>query len=98
MKKQKPTAVSAPEWGSPFAIATMGMELAFYSWETIARRSLLMISGACPPAEYQRMVLEKAAAFSSAAIAVGSGRPDAFARTITPLHAAVKANVRRLRG
>jgi hypothetical protein len=75
----------------------MGIELAFYSWETIARRSALMVSGTCSPAEYQKMITGKAAAFSSAAIKIGSSRPDAFERAMAPLHAAARAITQRLR-
>lgn len=45
-------------------------DLALASWETIARRSWLMLSGACPPSEYQRMLHEKFEASCDAAVAM----------------------------
>jgi hypothetical protein len=83
--------------GSPVSTALMGMELAFYSWETIVRRGMLMASGQCSPAEYQKMVTEKAAAFGKAAINIASARPDAIENAMAAIHATAKANARRLR-
>jgi len=40
----------------------MMAELAMASWETIARRTSMIARGTCSPAEYQRMIIEKAAA------------------------------------
>ena len=52
MKKRKRTkAVPLP---------LMMAELTLASWETIARRTLMMAQGTCSPAEYRRMVREKA--------------------------------------
>jgi hypothetical protein len=63
----------------------------------MARRGMLMASGTCSPAEYQKMVLEKAAAFGSAATKISSGRPDSFGQALAPIHKAAKANAIRLR-
>src|SRR5580693_2304799 len=43
-------------------LPAMMTELTLSSWETIFHRSLLMAQGTCSVAEYQRMVMEKAAA------------------------------------
>ena len=40
----------------------MMAEMMLASWETIARRTLLIARDTCTPAEYRRMVIEKAAA------------------------------------
>jgi len=52
----------------------MMAELMVASWETIARRSLMMLQGTCSPAEYQRMTTEKVAAIQQSALAVMFGR------------------------
>ena len=44
------------------------------SWETIARQSLMMVQRTCSPAEYQRMVTEKAAAMQLSGLAMLRGR------------------------
>jgi hypothetical protein len=51
----------------------MMADLVMASWETIARRTAMIARGACTPAEYQRMVTEKAAALQQSAIAVMTG-------------------------
>ena len=43
-------------------LPVMMAELTFASWETIARRTWMMAQGTCSPAEYRRMVHEKAQA------------------------------------
>jgi hypothetical protein len=70
-------------------------ELMMASWETIARRSLMMVQGTCSPAEYRRMAIEKAAALQQSAIAVMSGRGQTAA--LAPWHKGATANARRLR-
>jgi hypothetical protein len=76
----------------PFMLA----ELAFASWETIARRMLMMADGTCSPAEYQRMVFEKAKAAqrSSRATSRRSRNPSAL---LAPWHKGATANAKRLR-
>jgi hypothetical protein len=71
-------------------------ELMMASWETIARRSLMMVQGTCSPAEYRRMAIEKAAALQQSAIAVMSGRGQTAA--LAPWHKRATANAWRLRG
>ena len=77
------------------AFPVMMAELMMASWETIARRSLMIIQGACSPAEYQRMAMEKAAAFQRSALAVMTGRGGKAA--LAPWHRRATANARRLR-
>jgi hypothetical protein len=73
----------------------MMAELALASWETIARRTAMIARGACTPAEYQRMVMEKAAALQQSALAVMTGRGKKAA--LRPWHRRATANARRLR-
>ncbi len=77
------------------AYPVMMAELMMASWETIARRSLMMVQGACSPAEYQRMAMEKAAAFQLSALAVLTGRGEKAA--LAPWHRRATLNARRLR-
>ena len=44
----------------------MMAETALSSWETIGHRTWMMAQGRCSPAEYQRMVVEKAQAAQAA--------------------------------
>ncbi len=72
-------------------------ELAFDSWDTILRRTELILGGKCSPVEYQRMVWEKAeAAQASAGALFRAGVPD-LAAVVSPWHRRAKANSRRLR-
>ncbi len=77
------------------ALPWMMAELAMASWETIARRTTMIALGACSPAEYQRMVIEKAAALQQSAIAVMTGGGKKAA--LRPWHSRATANARRLR-
>ena len=73
-------------------------ELLLASWETILPRTMLMSSGRCSPAEYRRMVLEKADAFRQnvTAFSRSTGTPSA-AKLIAPWHRRPVANAGRLR-
>jgi len=73
----------------------MMAELAMASWETIARRTASMARGTLTPAEYQRMVIEKAAALQQSAVAVMTGRGKKA--VLAPWHKRATANARRLR-
>jgi hypothetical protein len=77
------------------SLPLMMAELAMASWETIARRTALMTRGALSPTEYQRMVIEKAAALQQSAIAVMTGRGKKAA--LRPWHRRATSNARRLR-
>jgi hypothetical protein len=73
-------------------------ELMLASWETLARRTLLMVQNKCSPAEYRRMVREKmaAAAESGSRLASKGGRASMTA-LLTPWHRRAIANAKRLR-
>jgi len=73
----------------------MMVELAMASWETIARRTAMIAQGTLTAAEYQRMVMEKAAAVQQSAMAVMTGRGKKAA--LQPWHKRATANARRLR-
>jgi hypothetical protein len=82
------------------AIPLMWTELALASWETIARRSLLMMSGTCSPNEYHRMAAEKLRALSRSTRVLASGRTGATAiaaALLRPWHGPATANAKRLR-
>jgi hypothetical protein len=76
-------------------LPVMMAELMVASWETIARRSLMMIQGTCSPTEYRRMTTEKAAAMQQSALAVMLGRGKR--RALAPWHKRATANAKRLR-
>ncbi len=69
--------------------------LTMASWETIFRRTLMMATGNCSPAEYQRMAAEKLQAAQQSMVALATGRGQAAA--LAPYVARTRANVRRLR-
>lgn len=73
----------------------MMTQLTLSSWETIYHRSLMMAQGTLSVAEYQRMVMEKAAAAQASALALMSGRGHAAA--VAPYLVRSRANARRLR-
>ncbi|HEV2097398.1 MAG TPA: hypothetical protein VGR45_00575 [Stellaceae bacterium] len=77
------------------ALPLMMAELMMASWETIARRSLMIAQGTCSLAEYQKMAMEKAAALQQSALAVMSGRGEKAA--LAPWHRRATANAKRLR-
>jgi hypothetical protein len=52
----------------------MMTEMMLASWETIARRTLMIARDTCTPAEYRRMVIEKVAALQRSTLAGMSGR------------------------
>jgi len=73
-------------------------DLTLASWETIARRTLMMAQNTCSAAEYRRMVHEKAqAALESTLILVSSGGQASLASVIAPWHKRAAANAKRLR-
>jgi hypothetical protein len=81
------------------ALPLMWAELAVASWETIARRSFLMMSGACSLEEYHRMAAEKLQALSRSTRILTSGRTGAtaVAAALRPWHGPATANAKRLR-
>lgn len=82
----------------PVPLPLLAAELALASWETIARRTWMMAQGTCTPAEYRRMVREKAeAAWLSGLALTSPGQRDAVAALLAPWHSRATANARRLR-
>ena len=76
-------------------LPAMMTQLTLSSWETIFHRGLMMAQGTCSPAEYQRMVAEKAAAMQASTLALMTGRGNAAA--LAPYLVRSRANARRLR-
>ncbi len=75
----------------------MVAELAWASWETIARRSLMMAQNTCSLAEYNRMVAEKAAAALDISRVLSSPSGISTEALLMPLHSRATANAKRLR-
>lgn len=82
----------------PLSLSLLLGEMALASAETIARRTQLIVSGRCSPAEASRMGAEKlaAAAETAALLATPAGRGD-LRRLLAPWHRRVTANAKRLR-
>ena len=80
------------------SLPAMMTDLMFASWETVLRRWLLMAQNKCSPAEYRRMVKEKAdaAAISGLTLAAGGGRAS-LTTLLAPWYSRAKANAKRLR-
>ncbi len=74
----------------------MMAQLTFASMETIARRTLMMARGTCSPAEYRRMVHEKARAMQISGMRAMRGQTN-LASLLTPFHSRASANAKRLR-
>jgi hypothetical protein len=77
------------------SLPAMMTQMTFASWETVYRRTLMMAQGTCSAAEYQRMVMEKAAAMQASSLAVMTGRGHAAA--LAPYLVRSRANAKRLR-
>jgi hypothetical protein len=73
----------------------MMTQLTLSSWETIYHRSLMMAQGTLSIAEYQRMIIEKAAAAQASTLALMSGQ--GHAAVVAPYLVRSRANARRLR-
>jgi hypothetical protein len=76
-------------------LPAMMTQLTLSSWETVFRRTLMMAQGTCSAAEYQRMVMEKAAAMQASTLALMTGRGNAA--VLAPYLVRSRANARRLR-
>jgi hypothetical protein len=72
------------------------IELMLASWETIARRGLLIAQIKCPPSEYRRMFREKAAAAAVSGSRLARRRAS-MASVLAPWHSRAVANAKRLR-
>lgn len=76
-------------------LPAMMTQLTLSSWETIYHRTVMMAQGTCSAAEYQRMVMEKAAAMQASTLALMTGRGQAAA--MAPYLVRSRANAKRLR-
>jgi hypothetical protein len=73
-------------------------DLLLDSWETVMRRTLLIAQNDCSPAEYRRMVKEKAEAVTISGLAlISSGGKAPMSSLLAPWHRRAKANAKRLR-
>jgi hypothetical protein len=77
------------------SVPAMMTQLTLASWETIYRRTLMMVQGTCSGAEYQRMIMEKAAAMQASTVALMTGRGNAA--VLAPYLVRSRANAKRLR-
>ena len=81
----------------PVPLPVMLAELTLASWQTIGHRTRMMALGTCSPAEYRRMVREKAAAARATAKALtfpfGTGEATAL---LAPWHSRATRNAKRL--
>jgi hypothetical protein len=76
----------------------MMTDLMLSSWETIARRSLLIAQNQCSPLEYHLMLTEKAhAAMETGVQLISAGGAPAITSLISPWLKRSKANSKRLR-
>ena len=75
----------------------MMAELAWASWETITRRTLMMAQRTCSVAEYRRMVREKAVATTETGRLLSSSRHVSTEALLKPWHGRATANAKRLR-
>ena len=88
--------VKIPKRHAALSTPFMMAELAWASWETIARRSLMMAQNTCSMAEYNRMVAEKTAAMLDISRVLMSPGVSTEA-LLHPLHSRATANAKRLR-
>ena len=65
------------------------------SLETIFHRTTMMAKGTCSPAEYQRMVSEKAIAAQRSMVALMTGK--GLTSALRPYSSRARANAKRLR-
>jgi hypothetical protein len=80
---------------SPFALSMMMGRLTAASLETIFHRASMMAKGTCSPAEYQRMVAEKATAMQRSMLAMMTGK--GAGSIVAPYLRRAGANAKRLR-
>ena len=80
------------------SLPMMMTDLMMASWETLARRTLLVAQNKCSPAEYQRMIREKAlAAATSGLRLISSGGRASMASVLGPWRSRAVSNAKRLR-
>ena len=80
---------------SPFTFPMVMARLTAASLETIIHRTTMMAKGTCSPAEYRRMVAEKATAAQRSMVAIMTGK-SAMA-VLAPYSSRARANAKRLR-
>jgi len=86
-----------PNGYTAFSASIMMAELAWASWETITRRTLLMAQNTCSLAEYSRMVSEKTAATLEISRVLALPTIASAEALLRPLHSRATANAKRLR-
>jgi hypothetical protein len=80
------------------SLPSLMTNLTLASWETMARRTMLIAQNTCSPAEYQRMVSEKAAAAMESGMKLFfSGGLASMTSLMAPWSSRATANVKRLR-
>jgi hypothetical protein len=80
------------------SLPLMMIDLTLMSWETVARRMLLISQNRCSPDEYQRMVSEKAeAAMATGLTFMSTFGQASMASLMAPWLSLTTANVERLR-
>jgi hypothetical protein len=84
--------------GKALALPMLMTNMALASWETIARRTMMMAQNRCSTAEYGRMVSEKAAAAMESGMRMAwSGGGASLATLMAPWSRRATANAKRLR-
>jgi hypothetical protein len=78
-----------------YTVPLMMTELAAASFETVWHRTALMMTGACTPREYERMITEKMHALHLSTAAAVTG--ESLEAVLRPFHTRATANARRLR-
>jgi 7-cyano-7-deazaguanine synthase in queuosine biosynthesis len=79
----------------PNLLPVMMAQLAAASWETILRRTLMMVQCTCTAAEYRRMAAEKVTAMHTSMSAATGWRGQTA--VLAPFVNRTRANVLRLR-
>lgn len=90
--------VSASETSPSLSALQMMVELAWASWETIIRRSLMIAQNTCSTAEYHSMFNEKTSAILETGSLLTTPDRSSAAALLAPWHSRATANARRLRG
>jgi len=86
-----------PQCALPLSAPLMLAELAWASWETIARRTFMIVQSTCSLAEYEQMLGEKTAAAVEFGMLLASPATATAEALLHPWHSRATANVRRLR-
>ena len=89
--------MKSSQHASSLSAPLMLAELAWASWETIARRTLMMAQSTCSLAEYEQMIVEKTAAAVEIGMLLASPTVASAEALLHPWHSRATANARRLR-